>query len=373
MEHSKPDSLQRFFWVDALRGVASLLIVVFHYHHFYLKDAYDRPNIPDIQSFPYGENIWPLYSHWAANAVELFWIISGFVFAHVYFSRPTSAREFFIARFARLYPLHFLTLIIVAVLQVISFSNVGHWQIYANNDARHFVLQIFMSANSTTLSRGLSFNGPIWSVSLEIFVYLIFFLSLAKIRKYPTSVSALLAASSWIIAMSGLKDLPLIRTSVFLCSGYFFLGTSLYAILQRKNFSNTILISVLSIGIALLGGWFGSDHLIITGVSLSLLSVAVKADATFPNLGKKLQSLGDMSYSLYLVHVPLQMIWLLVADYFFGGTRAFADSALTLPAYMLLSITVAHMAHRYFERPLGRAIRTRATRQKRPSSSLERP
>ncbi len=142
----------RYFWVDALRGIAALCIVVFHYHHFYLEDAFGRDAIPPITEFPYASVVWPLYSSFAANAVEMFWLISGFVFAHVYLHRPTSAWQFSVARFARLYPLHFATLLYVAILQLVSLNLVGHWQIYANNDTKHFILQLFMSSNWNTWS-----------------------------------------------------------------------------------------------------------------------------------------------------------------------------------------------------------------------------
>jgi peptidoglycan/LPS O-acetylase OafA/YrhL len=122
--------IERFFWVDVLRGVAALVIVVFHYHHFYLADAFDRAGVPALESFPYAAVLAPLYSAVAAKAVEVFWLISGFVFAHVYMRRPVTGWNFFVARFARLYPLHFATLLYVAALQIWSLQGAGHWQIY---------------------------------------------------------------------------------------------------------------------------------------------------------------------------------------------------------------------------------------------------
>ncbi|MFX5945263.1 hypothetical protein ABTE62_19415, partial [Acinetobacter baumannii] len=50
-------------------------------------------------------------------AVQYFWAVSGFVFAHVYLADPTAHDRFWLARVARLWPLHLLTLVLVALLQ----------------------------------------------------------------------------------------------------------------------------------------------------------------------------------------------------------------------------------------------------------------
>lgn len=361
LSSSQNSTAIRFHWVDALRGVAALAIVVFHYHHFYLSDAFDRPSIPPTETFPYASIIWPLYSELASKAVELFWLISGFVFAHVYLPRKTSAWEFCVARFARLYPLHFATLIYVSIVQVMSLNLNGHWQIYGNNDARHFILQLFMSSNWTTWSRGLSYNGPIWSVSFEIVVYAMFFIGLSALRRKPMFLSLALCGASWAFATLHPIDFPVLRNAVFLCAGYFFLGTLIYTFLSKDSYARIILVLLLGMCALIVGNTMDLEHLKISGAAVVMLSAAVGLDRTVPHLGRRLSQLGDISYSIYLVHVPLQMTVLLVADLVFDGTRSFANSYLTLPVYVALSILLAHIAHKYLERPVGKFIRARTT------------
>lgn len=352
----------RFFWVDALRGVAALVIVVHHYHHFYLGDAFDRPSIPPVEAFPYAGALFPLYNSMASNAVELFWLISGFVFAHVYLPRYVSAWTFFVARFARLYPLHFVTLIYVAALQVISLQFAGHWQVYANNDTRHFLLQLFMSSNWNSWSRGLSFNGPIWSVSLEIVVYGVFFLSLFAMRRGSFLILLALCIASWAWVVFQPVRLPLIRLGVFECAGYFFLGSLVYVLQPSKTFVRFALITAASLSAVALGIMAESERIVIAGGAIALLALAVGLDRVAPARGGQMRALGDISYSVYLVHVPLQMTALLIADLAFNGTRNFADSYFTLPVYLILSVTFAIAAHRWVERPAGQAIRSRLIR-----------
>lgn len=352
------EPIRRFHSVDALRGVAALAIVVFHYHHFYLADAFDRPALPPVEAFPYADFLAPLYGPFAANAVELFWLISGFVFAHVYLPRRPSAWAFGVARFARLYPLHFVTLIYVALLQLISLHAVGHWQVYENNDLRHFGLQLFMSSNWITWSRGLSFNGPIWSVSLEMVVYAMFFVSLFIMRRGAPWVSLMLCAACWAWAAFEPATLPVVQKGVFLCAGYFFLGCLLYTLRPDAGWARAVMLTLLGAGVAVFGVMAGVEDVAIAGIAVALVSMAAGADRVIPSWGERLSALGDISYSVYLVHVPLQMTALLVADLAFGGSREFANSPLTLPIYVVVSVTVAWVAHHGLERPAGRAIRT---------------
>lgn len=347
----------RYYWVDALRGIAALCIVVFHYHHFYLTDAFGRDAIPSINEFPYANIIWPLYSSFASSAVEMFWLISGFVFAHVYLNRRASAWQFSVARFARLYPLHFATLIYIAILQLISLNAVGHWQIYANNDTRHFILQLFMSSNWITWSRGLSFNGPIWSVSLEIVVYAVFFCSLYFLRHRPIIYTIALLSASWTFFYLHSGDLPLLRIGVFRCAGYFFLGTLVYLLHPDRSTYRLVILLLLGSMLFVLGEYFELEDFSISGFALAAVSLAARLDKIFPVSGFRLSALGDISYSVYLVHVPIQMTALVVADLLFDGTRDFANSYLTLPIYLCISVVLALFAHRKFERPIGAFIR----------------
>lgn len=342
-----------------MRGVAALSIVIFHYHHFYLADAFDRPGVPETGTFPYASVLGVFYTPFGARAVELFWVISGFVFAHVYLPRPVSLWQFGVARFARLYPLHGLLLLIVAALQWVSLNAAGHWQIYANNDWRHFGLHAVMASNWSTLSRGLSFNGPFWSVSLEILVYGMFFVSLSLLRRFPIPVSLGLSGLCWTVALQPNISLPLVQQAVFTCGAYFFLGSTLYGLCFRGAPKLRMSLALAAIG-GLFGGlglWLGEEELATAGICSALVLAAACLDLRAGAAGRMWRALGDMSYSLYLVHVPLQMCILLVADTLFAGDRSFADNPLVLPLYVIASIALAHLSYRFYERPARGRLR----------------
>lgn len=347
-----------FNCIDAVRVLAALAIVIFHYHHFYLADYTDRPNIPAISSFPYASVLGLLFAY-GYMAVELFWVISGFVFTHVYLRAPTSLGRFAVARFARLYPLHFATLLVVVILQWVSLNSVGHWQVYGNNTPWYFLFQLILGSHWTNLSLGLSFNGPIWSVSLEIGAYFMFFFALATLRRFRLWAALALVFLCWGLRVWPGTALPLIQMGVLTCAGYFFCGVVLYFIFSRFAAQPAYLVGIAGCFAAagfvsltsMLGEWTE------TTFSCAIVLLAGLLDLRLGKAGSKLRSMGNISYSLYLIHVPLQMGVLLFADVFLGGTRAFSAHPLTLPAYLTGSIVCATWAFRYFERPAGRYCR----------------
>jgi len=358
-----------FAWLDGLRGVAALCVVVFHYHHFYLIDWQDRPNIPKPDQFPFSGVLLPIYEN-GGYAVQLFWVISGFVFAHVYFRRRSSLPGFVIARFARLYPLHFATLLIVTFLQWLSIIGVGHWQIYGNNDVRHFMLQLILASNWSTLSRGLSFNGPIWSVSLEIVAYFIFYFSLPVLRKYPLFGAIIFVVLGFGFSAYWPAHVPFISKAVAPCVGYFFIGTAVYAanyIGGDKHKSGIIILGASAVAFAA-GYCTFQRELLVVAVSVILVSVAVRLDAAGLKAPAPLMFLGRTSYSIYLVHVPLQMGVLIFADFVLGGTRFFAQSAWLMPVYLTATLAFAHISYKWLERPANAFFHYRV---RRPGQRVE--
>lgn len=343
-----------------MRGLAALVVVVFHYQHFFLVSDLARPLLPPVSEFPYAGLLAPLYSHGDA-AVELFWMISGLVFAHVYLTRPVGFWPFAVARFARLYPLHLATLLIVLVLQTSNMHWLGYWQIYSNNDMLHFSLQLVMSSNWTAFSKGLSFNGPIWSVSLEVVAYLLFFLSLPILRRFGLFGGVALTALFWAIGLMGpVMEIPYVRSATFICAGYFFTGVCLYLITLRTAHLTWPIygLVIAGIGLAIFGAVSQIQLLLLVGVCVSLLTTAVLLDLQgLRHQPRILKTMGDISYSIYLVHVPLQMLFLFIMDLTLDGTRSFAESHLLLPAYLAVVLLCSYYTHRYFEKPASRKLR----------------
>src|SRR5690606_34065506 len=97
---------------------------------------------------------------------------------------------------SRLYPLHLLTLLLVGGLQWVVIKLQGHSFVYPQNDIYHFVLNVFF-ASAWGLQKGFSFNASIWSVSVEVLLYTLFFFSVWLLRLRLWHVLLLAALGFW--------------------------------------------------------------------------------------------------------------------------------------------------------------------------------
>jgi peptidoglycan/LPS O-acetylase OafA/YrhL len=341
-----------------LRFAAAVAVLIWHYQHFY----YPRAAVAGLRA----RDQQPLYHalqlfyDQGVEAVELFWVISGTVFAAVYLGGPrTTARSFFVRRFARLYPLHWVTLFVVAALQLLSLESLGHYQIYPYNDLYHFALHLGM-ISSWGLQKGWSFNAPIWSVSTELLIYILFFVALPALRRFP--ILALVAV--FLFAKLGLEAaFPLCR-----CGVYFFLGVSIYEcwrLLDHRNRWWPLVTGALLVALVLAGERAGlpleriADRLGLTAHRLFLLVlfpalvlIAASLDR-FASPGRVGLWLGQLTYGTYLWHVPLQILALIILQRMQWGTRP-VSSPVFLVSFLVLVVAAAHLSLVYLEEPARR-------------------
>jgi peptidoglycan/LPS O-acetylase OafA/YrhL len=363
---------RNFHGIDLLRGISAFVILVWHYNHFNLGGG--SISIPASAIDHVGLlrfKWWLLYGPWA---IMMFWTISGFVFMNVYAGRRTGARTFFVNRFARLYPLHFATLLIVAVIQYVSMRNFGHWMVTPYNDAYHFVLQLFF-ASEWGFQQGRSFNGPIWSVSAEVLIYVAFFLYVRFGR----------VNLAWTVALCGLftilsKIAP--GNPILLCGTFFFGGASLYALyllcdgVLRPKLMIAMLATFLIIAAA--GLAVGPRiHVPLTFWLLPLfgsllLAVAISDELYLGAAYKRLHIVGDITYSVYLCQEPLQLLFLLGASFGLWSVLE-ARSDLFFAGYISLTCVVAWLSYRYFERPAQHWLRERLLHKKRDIALIAAP
>ena len=122
--------------------------------------------------------------------VPFFFVLSGFVLAIAYEDRPLIPLKFAIDRFARIGPTYYLAFFIAVIYQT---AIIGPKSDYV------FIVHLFaLQSWFPTMDSGVSFNGPAWTISVEIFLYALFplLLSLTSNRKSIFS-------KWWIIFLGG--------------------------------------------------------------------------------------------------------------------------------------------------------------------------
>jgi len=378
---------QRFYSLDALRGLAALTVVIVHWANF---DGY--PSLVGHPApRPFNSLLEPIYKNgW--RAVDLFFCLSGFIFFWLYsqkiLSRQTSAREFIILRLSRLYPLHLATLLLVAVGLPVMSRLFGTRCV--NYDVTHFVSQLFFTSGWWGISQ-VSFNGPVWSVSVEIILYAMFFLvcRIDCIRWWHL-VAYTLIGEFWVIHHG---HCLLIARGVlsFFIGGLSFWG---FLFLYRKKVSasdckilgaatlvlwllipleaeNNYLYSVYQtffghdqmkfadfIGRVILRFSKGSYELVLFPLTLITLASWETWRGT---LGRRVAMLGDLSYSTYLLHFPLQILFMIVI-YSLGISASFFSSPWALPLFFAVLLPISFCSYHFLERPAQSFLRSQLLR-----------
>ena len=338
-----------FSAIDFVRGVAALAVALYHYVHFFFPPGTEAPVSGHAAYLPLSGILGPFYTH-GYVAVQAFWMISGFVFAAVYIGREATTRSFVVSRFARLYPLHLITLLVVATLQYVRLTSLGTFQIYVWNDTKHLLLQLIFASN-WGLQNGHSFNGPIWSVSVEVLIYAVFWLTLPSLYRRGLIGPVVACIISYSIWASGL-----LGDVVGQCAYYFFAGTAVYAaffLLRERPWLLPTLGTGTTMAIAVIASIapFLSVRDILPMIlpALFLLLAGFEYSAVSKALGQ-VRCLGDCTYGIYLWHVPIQLLLLLVLDGVVGS-RAVVSHPAFLLCYLILVLIVARLSFIYIERP----------------------
>jgi peptidoglycan/LPS O-acetylase OafA/YrhL len=391
--------LKRLYSLDALRGVAALSVVVWHWQHFFAlsgtwQQNWQRPSQPLFWLLK------PLYeAGWAA--VDLFFALSGFVFFWLY--REAIARgavsggRFALLRFSRLYPLHVVTLVLVAVLQIFFLQRTGHYFIFNSGDGVRFAAGLLMAQQWLPPTEDQFFNGPAWSVSIEVLLYILFF---AFCRARLAGPRLTLA-----VALGGILIIPyneLIARGVM----GFFLGGAVFFLTERiKARSDARRLARMIAGLALVA-WLlvvaedysgllhgfcerffvspqmkdyylgASDDLFLLPFIFIVSPLTLMALALHEHFGgggwRRLSFLGDISYSTYLLHFPMQLTLVLLALRF-GLTPQSFQNIPAMAGFFAVLIALGALSHYRFERPMQAWIRSIYPRADRPALSPAPP
>lgn len=332
---------KRLTRLDVLRGIAASAVILFHYHTLF---AAPGSAVIVTQGLPWQSFLWPIYTY-GNLAVPFFWLLSGIVFQHSYGTAPITLRSFFVRRFARLYPLHFATLMIMAALNLLSLVVFRH-PVGEGNNLPNFVEQLLMASHWVGAGHR-SFNYPIWSVSMEVLAYAAFFLFLRFTgRGFPRLIVVAALASATALGFANYQAT---------CVALFFLGCIVIRVAPLVEMRLALLGAVAAAAVigAIALSPFARHTLLAAeyGLFPALLLVVAKVDLTRPPIG--MTWLGDLSYGIYLTHVPLLTI---VGMAFEGGVPNPARQPWFLVAFIGLVLVVAALSYRWLERPAQRLI-----------------
>jgi len=365
---SSHDKNSKLLGLEVLRFISAIAVLFWHYQHFsYVADKavdFVTEQQPLYHAFA-------LFYRYGFYGVQIFWTISGFIFFWKYSSEigegRIGARRFFVLRFSRLYPLHFATMLLVGCLQMIYLAQRGYYFVYQHNDIKHLVLNLFM-ASHWGLQDGYSFNAPIWSISVEVLVYLLFFLTLRFAGRSPwvnLAVLLLCGAGKWMGATSPVVD----AVAYFYAGG---LAAQAFRALEqspmRARGRYAAFVALILVPLAAHAVQHAAHYpkeqviplFLLAYLPFVLFLIARDFQAPAP-VQRVIEAAGNMTYSSYLIHFPIQLSLAIWCNW--QGRPIPYHSVKFFALFMLLTLVAAYYLYRCFELPAQNLIRRTMSRR----------
>jgi peptidoglycan/LPS O-acetylase OafA/YrhL len=362
---------KRLHALDAARGLAALAVVLWHWQHMYLIGG---GKLADRTLQPFYALLYPFYeAGWLA--VEFFFTLSGFVFFWLYGERiaagTLSVRAFWVARFSRLSPLHLVALLVVAALQGLLLAS-GHQSfVYGGTTLPNFVLNLLFLQY---FIHGWTFNGPEWSVGVEVLLYGLFFIYCRFVKpSWTIPLLAMVGLGFWLMWVDWGLGRGLLG---FFAGGIVWLAwRALVGRGLNARWVGVLLAAVLAlwiIGVVELGthpiadwlnslglqGWRWLENTFrLVLVPLTVLALALH-EGTGVTFWRHLSPLGDLTCALYLLHFPLQLL-LAVGVTLWGLPVEPFQSPFGLIGYLATLIGLSVLSYHWLERPAQTWLRSR--------------
>lgn len=354
--------------LDGLRGVASVMVVIFH-----LFEAYAGGD-PQRQIINHGY-----------LAVDFFFLLSGFVIAYAYDDRwgRVSQWGFYKRRLIRLQPMVIMGSLIGAAL--FAFQHFSIFPKIGSASVSQVLLVMLIGFTLIPLPKSMDIrgwdetfplNGPAWSLFYEYVANILYAIGLRRLSNRSLGVVVALAAIALVhLAVFGSRgdliggwalDGIGIRTGLTRVMFPFFAGVLLMRMGVRLRVRGAFgLCSLLLIVALSLPRFGGPEHLWANGLYEALcvillfpLIVAIGAgDLRAEGMSVRIaRFFGDLSYPLYITHYAAIYIYTgWVVDAKVPGSRG----ALVGAAVLAATVTVAYACLKLYDEPVRRRLAAR--------------
>jgi peptidoglycan/LPS O-acetylase OafA/YrhL len=332
----EPLHIQKLQFIDNLRALAILLVILHHVGEAFPNASYIR-----------------IISPWGKIGVQLFFVMSAFTLCYTGSKltvKPKIVLGFYIKRFFRIAPMYYLAIVAYYYLAYIT-SNIsgsqslGNAGTYTNLNVLSnvfFLHGLYPPANNTIVPGG-------WSIGCEMLFYLLFPFLLNLARSSNAYLLAVQAIS--LFAVGGLLIVAKLNGHHGLGGGssfaYYFianqmpvflLGILLFFFWRNDKFYKILLfssvigvISIITFNYIGLSSWVWIIIPPVTGVFSCLLAKIISK----VHLHKIFSRIGQVSYSMYISHFVF--VWL-VAELFKRARFNLGDNISVALIFMLVVI-----------------------------------
>ena len=332
-----------------LRFIAASAVVVFHFGR-------------NTRSLAWANPLWDR----ANVAVSFFFVLSGFILAHVYGAKGIGrALDFYVARIARILPIYWIALALVVLYEPRQ-QPLTTWWVWLSA----LLLQSWWIGYSQIL------NVPGWSLSVEMFFYLLFPWLLRFMVRWRTTTVLAVAGVAWALNLTlhamlfrwtDPNQYPYLRDftfySPFTHLATFIVGVSggiaFHRLRQRlRRLAIPLMLGSTAMFFAAVLLPNPAIRYLHNGLFAPLFLLFLWGLAANPDLivsrvfrWSPLVLLGEASYGIYILQLPARFIYVPLADRFALSSETF------FWLYYALLILVSVLAFKWIEVPLRRTIK----------------
>ncbi len=367
LKESKP----HYEILDGLRGVAAMMVVLFHI----------------FETHAGGNHLEQVINH-GYLAVDFFFLLSGFVISYAYDDRwrKMSLKDFFKRRIIRLHPMIIVGSIVGAAAFYFQQSPGMGWGGIATTPVWKLLLVTLIGCTLLPVGKGLDvrgwnemhpLNGPAWSLFFEYIANIVYALALRRLSKAVLAALVVIAAgftmqyaltnaNGDMVGGWSIDDTHQLRIG-FTRLAFPFLAGLLLAKVGKLRYTKHAFLSasVLLIVVFSIPRIGGAEHLWLNGLYESLCIILVFPFIVWLGAGGKVEGkmankickfFGDISYPIYITHFPLvytYMAW--VAN----GNHTFAESWPYALLTIAAAIVLAYGSMKLFDIPVREWLRKR--------------
>lgn len=347
------DSKRHYTILDGLRGVAAVMVVIFHV----------------LETFTNGNHAKQILNH-GYLAVDFFFLLSGFVIGYAYDDRWTKMTlgDFFKRRLIRLHPMIIAGMFTGAIAFYGQASPI--WPQISSIPLGKLLLVMLIGASLLPVPSSLDIrgwaemhplNGPAWSLFFEYIANILYALFVRRFSNWLLSVMVFIAGAALIHLAVTSSNGDLIggwsvewhqfRIGITRLLYPFFAGLLLNRVAKPTHVKNAFLwCSILLVVVLALPRIYAGGPLWINGLYESLCVVLVFPLIVYLGAGGELNEglparlckfLGNISYPLYIIHYPfiyLFMAWVVNNKI---DPASGVPASLIIVAISILVVTVA--------------------------------
>lgn len=364
LKNSKP----HYEILDGLRGVAALVVVLFHVFEVFSK----------------GDHTKQMINH-GYLAVDFFFLLSGFVLAYAYDDRwdKMTLKDFFKRRIVRLQPMIVIGSVLGALLFYFQVSPGMGWGGISDVPLWKVILVMIIGFTLIPVGRSLDIrgwiemhplNGPAWSLFFEYIANIAYALVLRRVSKAVLTALVIIAAgvtihfaltneNGDIIGGWSIIEIEQLKIGFIRLAFPFLAGLLLARIAKLRYTKNAFMwASILLVGLMCVPH-LGGENYIWNRLFELICLIVVFPFIIWLGAGGKVQGkkasqfckfLGDISYPIYITHFPIVYV------YMAWVTNNNVTLQQGIPwgiGVVVISVIVAYTSMRFYDIPVREWLR----------------